>query len=172
MGATARLAWRGDFIVRPAVFVGLISSLRSLDTEDAMSRLKRRSVLYFGLILAGLSSAPATVQEPNRRSALAESRYQAALKQYEETWSYYQQARIDSYQVYVWSRLVLDARADLTDKPADRTAALQDHLTRMQKLEALIKKVRRLGFGRSYDVGASEYYRLEAEHWLELAAKK
>ena len=36
----------------------------------------------------------------------------------------------------------------------------------MKKLEALIKKVRRLGFGRSYDVGASEYYRLEAEVWL------
>ena len=36
----------------------------------------------------------------------------------------------------------------------------------MKKLEALIKKVRRLGFGRSYDVGASEYYRLEAEFWL------
>ena len=38
----------------------------------------------------------------------------------------------------------------------------------MKKLEALIMRVRRLGFGRSYDVGAAEYYRLEAEHWLEL----
>ena len=44
--------------------------------------------------------------------------------------------------------------------------ALKDHLDRMKKLEALILKVRRLGFGRSSDVGASEYYRLEAEHWL------
>ena len=36
----------------------------------------------------------------------------------------------------------------------------------MKKLETLIKKVRRLGFGRSSDVGASEYYRIEAEYWL------
>jgi hypothetical protein len=39
----------------------------------------------------------------------------------------------------------------------------------MKKLEELVKKIRRLGFGRSYDVGASEYYRLEAELWLEKA---
>jgi hypothetical protein len=123
-------------------------------------------------MLAFLSVAPAPVPEANRLSSLAEARYHAAVKQYEETWSYYQQARIDSYQVYVWSRLVLDSRAELGDKPADRAAALQDHLDRMKKLETLIKKVRRLGFGRSYDVGASEYYRLEAEHWLEQAAAK
>jgi hypothetical protein len=36
----------------------------------------------------------------------------------------------------------------------------------MRKLEALVKRVRRLGFGFSTDVGASEYYRLEAEDWL------
>lgn len=93
-------------------------------------------------------------------------RLQAALKNYEETWVYYQQARIDSYQVYVWSKLILDCRREMTDKPAERLAALEDHLSRMKKLEALIKKVRRLGFGRSYDVGESEYYRLEAEFWL------
>ena len=88
------------------------------------------------------------------------------LKQYQETWAYYQQARIDSYQVYVWSKLILDCRREMTERPARRLTALEDHLDRMKKLEALIKKVRRLGFGRSYDVGASEYYRLEAEFWL------
>ena len=54
----------------------------------------------------------------------------------------------------------------MTEDPARRLTALEEHLDRMKKLEALIKKVRRLGFGRSYDVGASEYYRLEAEFWL------
>ena len=99
-------------------------------------------------------------------AALADARLQAALKQYEETWSYYQQARIDSYQVYVWSKLILDCQREIADKPAERVTALENHLRRMKRLEALIKKVRRLGFGRSYDVGASEYYRLEAEFWL------
>jgi len=119
-----------------------------------------------GLILAFVSFAPARRTQPTQLSSLALARYQAALKQYEVTWSYYQQARIDSYQVYVWSRLILDSGREITDKPADRVAALEDHLGRMKKLEALIKKVRRLGFTNSYDVGASEYYRLEAEHWL------
>ena len=129
----------------------------------------RRFVLLPLLLLAGLSIAPAAPEQPPNRSSLAEARYQAALKQYELTWSYYQQARIDSYQVYVWSRLVLDSRREITGKPADRIAALEEHLTRMKKLEELIKKVRRLGFGLSYDVGASEYYHLEAEHWLAQA---
>ena len=41
-------------------------------------------------------------------------------KQFEITWSYYQQARTDSFQVYVWSRLVLDARREMGETPADR----------------------------------------------------
>ena len=39
----------------------------------------------------------------------------------------------------------------------------------MTRLEQLVKKVRKLGFGFSIDVGATEYYRLEAELWLERA---
>jgi hypothetical protein len=36
----------------------------------------------------------------------------------------------------------------------------------MTKLETLVKKVRKLGFGQSIEVGATEYYRIEAEYWL------
>jgi hypothetical protein len=131
-----------------------------------MSLSERCQVVIAGLSLALLSFTPSAPGDQPKLSVLAEARLQAALKQYEETWSYYQQARIDSYQVYVWSKLILDCRREMTDKPADRLLALEDHLSRMKKLEALIKKVRRLGFGRSYDVGASEYYRFEAEFWL------
>jgi hypothetical protein len=34
-------------------------------------------------------------------------------------------------------------------------------------LESLILRVRRLGFAYSTDVGATAYYRLEADRWLE-----
>ncbi len=68
----------------------------------------------------------------------------------------------------MWSRIMLDCRREMAPKAADRLVALEEHLARMKKLESLISRVRRLGFGRSYDVGAAEYYRLEAEHWLEL----
>jgi hypothetical protein len=131
-----------------------------------MSVSRRCHVVLAGFSLAIISFAPAAPVDHTRLAALAEVRLQAALKQYEETWVYYKQARIDSYQVYVWSKLILDCRREITDKPAELLTALEDHLIRMKKLEALIKNVRRLGFGRSYDVGASEYYRLEADLWL------
>jgi hypothetical protein len=123
-------------------------------------------VLLPTLILSGVSLVRTPSAEPSLVSSLAERRYQAAVKQFDETWLYYKQDRIDSYQVYVWSRLVMDCRRDMAQKRADRIAAIEEHLDRMKQLEALVAKVRRLGFGRSYDVGASAYYRAEAEYWL------
>lgn len=134
-----------------------------------MARSNQWRLLLVGLALSGVSLAPAAPDAGPDLTPLAQARYQAAVRQFEETWAYYQQARIDSYQVYVWSRLILDARRDLAVRPAEALTALEEHLDRMKKLESLIKKVRRLGFGRSYDVGASEYYRLEAELWLARA---
>jgi hypothetical protein len=105
-------------------------------------------------------------QETRKQPPLAEARYNAALKQFDLIWQYFQQSRVGSFDVYVWSRLLLDARKGVSDRPDKRIAAYEEHLDRMKKLETLIKKVRRLGFGRSSDVGASEYYRIEAEYWL------
>src|SRR5262249_8105300 len=136
---------------------------------------RHRPLVFATLLFAGLSFAPSAPKEstqPAQPSPLAEARYRAAVKQYEITWSYYQQARIDTFQVYVWSRLVLDARRELGETPTDHRIALEDHLARMKKLEELVVKIRRLGFERSSDVGATEYYRLEAELWLSRAAEK
>jgi hypothetical protein len=132
-----------------------------------MIDVSKRQPLCFGLILVGLSFAPA-VQEKKapERPSLAEVRCQAAIKQYELVWQYYQQSRVDTFDVYLWSRLLLDSRRAVGKKAADRIAACEEHLDHMKKLEALIKKIRRLGFGRSNDVGASEYFRIEAECWL------
>ncbi len=132
---------------------------------------RRQMSLVLGLVLSGLSLAqgpPPPTPKPDLKS-MAQARLDLAVKQFNETWAYYQQARIDSYQVYVWSKLILDSRTDMAVTPADRMTALDEHLTRMKKLEVLIKKVRRLGFGRSYDVGSSEYYLREAEFWIARA---
>ena len=119
-----------------------------------------------GSLAGGPVVGPGACDGPAVLSSLADARHHAAVRQYDETWAYYQQARIDSYQVYVWSRLMIDARREIGGKAADRITAIEDHLARMKALEALIKRIRKIGFGRSYDVGASEYYRLEAEFWL------
>jgi hypothetical protein len=128
-----------------------------------------RQVVIFGFALAALSIAPAPQEKAPKRSALAEARLKAALKQYDETWTFYKQSRTGSFPVYYWSRLVLDSQRDLATNKAERAAALEAHLARMNELEALVKKVRKLGFGFSIDVGASEYYRIEAQVWLEKA---
>ena len=132
-----------------------------------MISAKKLQLLCWGLLLAGASVAPVPQgQEARKQPPLAEARYNAALKQFDLTWQYYQQSRVGSFDVYVWSRLLLDARKGVSGRQADQIAAYEEHLDRMKKLETLIKKVRRLGFGRSSDVGASEYYRIEAEYWL------
>jgi hypothetical protein len=123
--------------------------------------------VVLGVLLAGLSFAPAALEkQANERPPLAELRCQAAHKQFDLIWQYYQQSRVESFDVYLWSRLLLDSRQAISTKPAERIAALEEHLEHMKKLETLVKKIRRLGFGRSSDVGASEYYRIEAECWL------
>ncbi len=128
---------------------------------------KKLRLSCWGLLLAVASSAPVPHgQEAAKPPPLAEARYNAAVKQFDLTWQYYQQNRVESFQVYVWSRLLLDSSKGVSVRPDRRIAAFEEHLDRMKKLEALIKKVRRLGFGRSSDVGASEYYRIEAECWL------
>jgi hypothetical protein len=130
-----------------------------------------RQVVILGFVLVALSIAPAPQERVPKRSALAEARLKAALKQYDETWTFYKQSRSGSFPVYYWSRLVLDSQQDLATKKSERIAALEAHLARMNELEALVKKVRKLGFGFSIDVGASEYYRIEAQVWLEKASE-
>jgi hypothetical protein len=137
-------------------------------------------VRRLGLLLVVLSFAPAPADPaaarppipPDQAAALAallDARYRAAVKQFDETWVYYKQARTEAFPVYVWSHFVLQTRFDMTDKRDEQIAALREHLERMRRLEELVKKVRRLGFGQSIEVGATEYYRIEAEYWLEHA---
>jgi hypothetical protein len=139
--------------------------------EAAMIAPGNRRVVCCGLLLAGLSSAPIFQEQENKAAepapvSLAERRVLAGARQFDLEWQYYQQNRVGTFEVYYWSRLLLDARRAASAKAADRVAACEEHLDHMRKLEALVKKIRRLGFGRSSDVGASEYWRIEAECWL------
>ena len=128
-----------------------------------------RRPLLLGLVLAAVAVAPAPADAPSKPSPLAEARFKAAARQFEEVWAYYRQSRSDSYLTYYWSKLLLESQQDLSDARADRIAAVEGHMERMKRLEVLVLKVRKLGFGFSTDVGATAYYRLEAERWLEKA---
>ena len=83
----------------------------------------KTQLVGWGLLLVGAAIAPAPeVQEARKPSPLAEARYNAALKQFNLIWSYYQQSKAGSFDVYVWSRLLLDAKRAISAKPnpADR----------------------------------------------------
>jgi hypothetical protein len=134
-----------------------------------MSYIVVRRPVLLGLALAIFSVAPAPSDKPPKPTPLAEARYKAAVRQFEEVWTFYRQSRTDSFLTYYWSRLVLESQQDLSDAKADRITALEAHLERMKRLETLVLKVRKLGFGFSTDVGATAYFRLEAERWLEKA---
>jgi hypothetical protein len=132
-----------------------------------MKSSRKKWLPCWGLVLFGLAVAPAPQpKEAPKEQALAQARYGAAVKQYDLIWQYYQQNRVSSFDVYVWSRLLLNSQRAKSAGQAETIAACTEHLDRMTKLEELIRKIRRLGFGRSSDVGASEYYRIEAECWL------
>jgi hypothetical protein len=136
-----------------------------------MKRIPRRLAATV-LTLCATAFAPAPPPEgpkPERKSSLAEDRYRAASRQFEEVWTFYRQSRTDSFQTYFWSRLVLESQQDLARDKAERVAAFEAHRERMGKLESLVRRVRKLGFGFSTDVGATEYYRIEADRWLEKA---
>lgn len=134
-----------------------------------MSHPSVRWPVLLGLALTAFSIAPAPPAAPPKPSPLAEARYKLVVKQFEEVWTYYKQSHTDSFMTYYWSRLLLESQQDLSDLKADRITALEGHLERMKRLKALVLRVRKLGFGFSTDVGATAYYELEAERWLEKA---
>ncbi|MGC1721831.1 MAG: hypothetical protein WA746_22825, partial [Isosphaeraceae bacterium] len=66
-----------------------------------MISAKKLQLLCWGLLLAGASVAPVPQgQEARKQPPLAEARYNAALKQFDLTWQYYQQSRVESFAVY------------------------------------------------------------------------
>jgi hypothetical protein len=127
------------------------------------------------LVLAGLSFAPAPQQKPYQQPAgkkaaepasLSERRLRAASKQFDLIWGYYRQSRVSVLDVYIWSRLLLDAQREADRTPAGRIEACSQHLERMKRLDALLQRVKRFGFIYSSDLGSAEYFRVEAEYWL------
>ncbi|MDR3639226.1 MAG: hypothetical protein P4L84_35825 [Isosphaeraceae bacterium] len=122
-----------------------------------------------GLVLTILSFAPAPPEPPAlppEVAKLAQGRLQAALKAFDEAWVYYKQARTDVFDVFAWSKLVLESQAELSQTKEEYVAALGAHRDRMRELDALVKKVRRVGFAQSLDVASADYFLKDAEYRL------
>jgi len=134
----------------------------------------RRRSLWLGLAAIGASLAPAPQnppppQPPQDPAALADVRAEAGAKAFDMAWLYYSENRVDSEKVYRWSRRLLEARRDASVDKSGHVAACEAHLERIKKLEAKIRRIRKIGFGDSLDVIEVDYYRKEADFWLAQA---
>ena len=146
-----------------------------------MNRPDRRRSSWIGLLALASALAPAPPQDPPPPpppvapldpAALADLRVMAGVKAYDMAWLYYSENRVDSEKVYRWSRRLLEAAREAATDKAGQVAACQDHLERIKKLEAKIRRIRKIGFGDSLDVIEVDYYRKEADLWLTKAGGK
>jgi hypothetical protein len=134
-----------------------------------------RRCLHLGLLTLAVALAPAPQDPPPPPvppadpAALADARTQAGVKAYDMAWLYFSENRVDSEKVYRWSRRLLEAERDSRTDKSGLVAACEAHLERIKKLEAKIRRIRRIGFGDSLDVIEVDYYRKEADFWLAQA---
>lgn len=74
--------------------------------------------------------------------------------------------RADPEQVYLWSRRWMEAERDVSDKPADRVAAIENHKTRMKELHKFTLVEYQAGKVTHAQVLGADFYAAEAELWL------
>ncbi len=136
--------------------------------------LMRKSGLVLLLLVA--MGLPFSAQAGEKSSAAnARSRMDAAKKYYKG----YREAlridvalKLDFEQFYRWSVRWMEAQSDLNEKKADRIQAVEDHLKRMKELENMANDLVKSRTLTRYEAAAPEFYRLEAEKWLEELKKK
>ena len=148
-----------------------------------MTRRDRRRSPWIALLALASALAPGPLQQPQEipppppqapqdPASLADARARAGAKAFDMAWLYYSENRVDSEKVYRWSRRLLEADRDAAADKAGQVAACQGHLDRIAKLEAKIRRIRKIGFGDSLDVIEVDYYRKEADFWLAQAVAK
>lgn len=140
-----------------------------------------RRILVAGTLAVGLAMAVAgwhgtvadTKDQPASRRTNAQARLNAAKRVYELSWKHHQQepnvARSDVEYFHDWSVRWLQAERDLSRTKVEHVAALEGHLKRMQFWKDLHEKSRQRGLISGYVADAAEFFRLEADDWLETA---
>jgi hypothetical protein len=132
-----------------------------------MSRRWGAGALLLVVLAAGRAGA-----RPDPDAAMSESVKQkrdAARKAYEVAWTNYREGRVPEELVYRWSKRWLRAERELGQRPADQVAACAAHLERMIELERLVRRLESTRQVTIDAVSSVEYYRAEADLWLEQA---
>ena len=122
------------------------------------------------LMLANGSADGSDSTDANVPSALLKARLDAARKTYEWLAKNYIESRPPIGELlYRWSCRWLDAEREMSDKQEDRVAAYKAHLRRMRELERVARDRFRNHYVPVEEDTAAQFYRAEAEVWLERA---
>jgi hypothetical protein len=122
----------------------------------------RRTIVVLSLCLAAAvaQAAPSTPTQPPATS-LDKARVDAASKAYTLYESQFRAGISTAEAVYEWSRRWCEADGCATK------LVLEGHFQRMKSLEALVSAKYAGGMANGGDKAAAEYYRVEADLWLQ-----
>jgi hypothetical protein len=122
------------------------------------------------LVLAEGSANGSDSTDANVSPALLKARLDAARKTYEWLAKNYIESRPPLGELlYRWSCRWLDAEREMSDRQEDRVVACRAHLRRMRELERVARDRFRNHFVPVEEDTAAQFYRAEAEIWLERA---
>jgi hypothetical protein len=120
------------------------------------------------LALANGSAGGSDSTDADVSPALLKARLDAARKTYEWVAKNYIESRPPLGELlYRWSCRWLDAEREVSSRKEDRIAAYQAHLRRMRDLERVARDRFRNHFVPVEEDTAAQFYRAEAEIWLE-----
>jgi hypothetical protein len=127
--------------------------------------------IAFGLMWLGLLRADpesATVTE-----RLARAKVEAARRTYEVIWQNNKEGFVPFVELaYRWSRRWLEAEVAVHTKKPQQLAAYQAHGDRMRELARITRERYRNHITTIDEVSATDFYRAEADLWLEQAKQE
>jgi len=95
------------------------------------------------------------------RLAVAKEVFETTMQRHKETFA---KGVLDD--MAVWSRRWMDEQIHLDPNPIKNVAAIQDHLERTKRIEAMVDNYAKTGQGQAEDTLKVKYFRLEAEQML------
>jgi hypothetical protein len=129
-------------------------------------------VLCLGLAaLARPAGADDVVDNATARAAAAGEAYEAAWRTMEGNVLLAPTSAMLE-ELHLWSRRLMEAGQEVSNKKEDKVAAAQGDVQRMKKVETFVKKRHEEHYATADAVAAAKFYRLEAERQVLLAKAK
>jgi hypothetical protein len=133
--------------------------------ESIMSTRLTLFGLMLVLVSPCLSLAPADTDDQPDLKTLAQVRYQSARELFDETWVMYKRKIQTEGAVYMFSHRLMLSQLECAETITERIEAYRGHLDRMKKMQAIVIKLRDLGFSKKFEVKQVDYFVNEAKYW-------